>query len=84
MADKFSLEGKRKISAEQSNAPRKPRLPSDSSEDSWDTGSKAKMQKTSIMFPPTESNQDTHTYTHTQAHTHTHTHTHTHKSVRIK
>ena len=50
---------------EQSKAPRKPRLPSDSSEESWDTGSEAKIQKTSIMFPPTESNQNTHTHTHT-------------------
>lgn len=64
MASEFSWEGKGKISAarrveEQSKAPR---LPSESSAESWETGSEAKMQKASIMFPPTESNQDTPTH----------------------
>lgn len=56
MAGEFSWEGKRKISAarhveEQSKAPGKPRLPSESSEESWDTGSEAKMQRPVSCFP---------------------------------
>ena len=41
--------------------PENPGYPQSSAE-SWETGSEAKMQKASIMFPPTESNQDTPTH----------------------